>query len=430
MFKQFTDKTVSQKKTLKNKRNFHDYSSNNQNLNYSENANLDRKFSQINQGSLLTVFDPPRENNYNSKINSSASSKIKTQPKNLKLKNTNHQKSKLKISILFKYIIRLLILGIGFGAIAGTILSFIEQNNQVITNEQEVEKVTINLQKNPLENHFNRQLILGQELILLKEKVQKLDQTMPQMQTGAFFVDVDNGNYLDLKSNKVFSAASTIKIPILVAFFQDVDAEKIRLDEKLTIEKDVVGGGSGNMQYEKRGTKYTALQTAIKMISISDNTATNMLIKRLGGKELLNQRFREWGLTNTAINNYLPDLQGTNTSSPRDLGNLLAMVNQGELISLKSRDRLLVIMRQTRTRTLLPQGLGKGAIIAHKTGDIGTILADAGIVDMPSGKRYIAVAMVKRPHNDYAARTLIQNISRTVYQYFNQNNFILTPKSE
>ena len=430
MFKQFTGKTVSQKKTAKNKRNSHDYSGNNQNLNYLEYANLDNKFFQINQGSLPTVSDSSRESKPKPRINSSSLTKTRPQPRNLKPKKNKNKKNKLKISALFKYVIRLLILGVGFGAIAGTILYFIEENNQILSQGQKVEKSTIDLQKNPLENHLNRQLILGKQLILLKEKVQKLTQKMPQMQTGVFFVDVDNGDYLDIESNTVFSAASTIKIPILVAFFQDVDAKKIRLDEKLTLEKDVIGGGSGNMQYQKRGTKYTALETAIKMISISDNTATNMLIKRLGGKELLNQRFREWGLTNTAINNYLPDLKGTNTSSPRDLGNLLAMVQQGELISLKSRDRLLVIMRQTRTRTLLPQGLGKGAIIAHKTGDIGTILADAGIVDMPNGKRYIAVAMVKRPHNDYAARTLIQNISRTAYQYFNRNNFILTPKSE
>jgi beta-lactamase class A len=75
-------------------------------------------------------------------------------------------------------------------------------------------------------------------------------------------------------------------------------------------------------------------------------------------------------------------------------------------------------MQQTHTRTLLPQGIEKGADIAHKTGDIGTVLGDAGMVDMPSGKRYLGAVMVKRPHNDITARTLIQEMSRTVYQHF------------
>jgi len=143
-----------------------------------------------------------------------------------------------------------------------------------------------------------------------------------------------------------------------------------------------------------------------------------MLIKRMGGKKALNQRFQAWGLTSTVINNPLPDLEGTNTTSPRDLVTILGKVNQGELLSLRSRDRLLNIMQETRTRTLLPQGIEKSADIAHKTGDIGSMLADAGIIDMPNGKRYLGAVMVKRPHNDSNARTLIQQISRTAYQHF------------
>jgi beta-lactamase class A len=154
------------------------------------------------------------------------------------------------------------------------------------------------------------------------------------------------------------------------------------------------------------------------MITISDNTATNLLIERLGGAAALNQRFQNWGLTVTEIRNLLPDLSGTNTTSPKDLGHLMALVNQGDLVSLKSRDRLLDIMRRTVTATLLPRGLGEGATIAHKTGDIGSLVGDVGLVDMPSGKRYIAVAMVKRPHNDGQAKELIRQISKAAYKQF------------
>jgi beta-lactamase class A len=104
-------------------------------------------------------------------------------------------------------------------------------------------------------------------------------------------------------------------------------------------------------------------------------------------------------------------------TSSKDLATVLLKVNQGELISLKSRDRLLGIMQETKTRTLLPPGLEPGAIISHKTGDIGTVLGDAGIIDMPSGKRYIQVIIAKRPYNDIAARTLIQDMSRATYQH-------------
>ena len=75
-------------------------------------------------------------------------------------------------------------------------------------------------------------------------------------------------------------------------------------------------------------------------------------------------------------------------------------------------------MYDTRTNTLLPEGLGENATIAHKTGDIRSVLGDVGIIDMPNGKRYVASVLVKRPSNDPKAKELIQQISRTTYEHF------------
>ena len=74
--------------------------------------------------------------------------------------------------------------------------------------------------------------------------------------------------------------------------------------------------------------------------------------------------------------------------------------------------------RKINTKTLLPKGLERNASIAHKTGDIGTIIADAGIIDMPTGRRYIGAIFVERDYDDPAGRELIQNFSKTIYQYF------------
>ena len=152
-----------------------------------------------------------------------------------------------------------------------------------------------------------------------------------------------------------------------------------------------------------------------------------MLIARLGGMEALNQRFRTWGLTTTTIRNNLPDLQGTNTTSPKELANLMAIVSQGNLVSMPSRDLMLDILRRTQRDTLLPSGLGTGARAFHKTGDIGTMLADTGLIVVPTGKRYIATVMVQRPENDPRAEKLISSISRAAYQEFSQN--AVTPNS-
>ncbi|MDZ7963159.1 MAG: serine hydrolase [Aulosira sp. DedQUE10] len=321
------------------------------------------------------------------------------------------------------YTLRLLIVGVGIGAIMGTVLSVLDPASRMTPASSSTSNTNVGQsQTQPTPNASTASgLYLSQEIISLKNAVQNLAAANPNITPGVLLVDLDTGSYVDINSAASFPAASTIKIPILVAFFQDLDAGKIRLDEMLTMQQNMMAGGSGNMQYKPAGTQYTALEVATKMITISDNTATNMLIARLGGIEALNQRFRTWGLTTTAIRNPLPDLQGTNTTSPKELATLMAMVNQGNLVNMRSRDRLLDIMRQTQKDTLLPSGLGPGASIAHKTGDIGTMLADAGLVDIPTGKRYIAAVMVQRPNNDPLAEKLISAISRAAYQQFSQN---------
>ena len=252
----------------------------------------------------------------------------------------------------------------------------------------------------------------------LKEKIEKLKTKYPGLELSAFFVDLDNGVFVNSNGIKSFPAASTIKVPVLVAFLEDVDAGKIYLDEKLKVTEKNKVSGSGGMQYQGLNREYSAIYTATEMIISSDNTATEMIIERLGGKDKLNERFKEWGLENTVINNLLPDLPGTNTTSSRDLTILMAKINEGQLLSLRSRDRLMDIMTRTKTRTLLPQGLESGAMIAHKTGDIGKMLGDTGIIDMPTGKRYVGTVLVMRPYNDIKGRLIIQDVSRTVYQHF------------
>ncbi|MEQ9670498.1 serine hydrolase [Coleofasciculus sp. G2-EDA-02] len=333
-----------------------------------------------------------------------------------KSRRTRH--SQKRFSGIWIQIIRLLILGVGIGAIAGTLLSVLDPTSKM--SMQSSEAAEGNPQESPTNQSISPTLPLRQEITPLKSQVQTLLAQNPKLQPGVFVVDLDTGAYLDWESHAIFPAASTIKVPILVAFFQDVDAGKIRLDEPLTMTPEMIAKGSGDMQYQKPGTQYSALEVATKMITISDNTATNMIIHRLGGIQAVNQRFISWGLTATAINNPLPDLEGTNTTNARDMANLLYKVNQGELLTLRSRDRLLDIMQRTVNNSLIPQGLGKGAMVAHKTGDIGSVLGDVGIVDMPTGKRYLIVTLVKRPHNDASASELIRNLSRTVYDYFNK----------
>lgn len=344
----------------------------------------------------------------------------------------NHSRSRSRSFSAGLYAARMLILSVGVGVLVGTMLSMLDPASRLpagasqqatkktdAVEAAQVSQAATTAQSAPSMDASAVQLPkMGQELTTLKADLQALALQMPQLTPGIFLFDLDSSAYVDLNGGASFAAASTIKVPILIAFFQDVDAGKIRLDEPLTIRKELVGGGSGEMQGLPVGTQFTALETVTKMITISDNTATNMVIARLGGMAALDQRFRSWGLVSTAVNSLLPDLSGTNTTSPRDMALLMTRISQGELVSMRSRDRLLDIMQRTRNRSQLPQGLGKGATIAHKTGDIGGLIGDVGLIDMPNGKRYALTVLVKRSFNDDRAYDLVQDTSRTVYQYF------------
>jgi beta-lactamase class A len=267
----------------------------------------------------------------------------------------------------------------------------------------------------------------GQSLTWLQQRLAALKAKHSSLQPVIYILDLDTGNYVDLGGDKVFPTASIIKLPILIAFFQDVDAGKIRLDETLVMTPDLIVGGSGEMQDLPAYSKFSALDTASKMITISDNTATNMIIKRMGGLGVLNQRFRSWGLTKTGLRNWLPDLRGTNTTTPKELVRLLAMVDKNQLLSPQSRSQALGILRRVRNRSLLATGLGRGATIAHKTGDIGFMLGDAGLIEMPNGKHYLAAVLVKSGYNDPVARDFTQQVSRIVYTYLDNPTQFAVP---
>ncbi|MEB3339591.1 serine hydrolase [Okeania sp.] len=320
-------------------------------------------------------------------------------------------------SSLLLYATRMLILGVGIAVIGGTVLSILKpgiSSNPIsqaadseVQGNQEWESPSIL----PLAVQQTRQITA------LKTELDTVIAKYPNLTPGVFLIDTDTGAYVDINGDTAVAAASTIKLPILMAFFQAVDQGRIKLDDMLTMEESHVAEGSGDMQFRQPGSKYTALETATKMIVISDNTATNMLIEALGGADVLNQLFQSWGLKNTVINNPLPDLSGTNTTTPKDLINLISQVNQGGLVSLKSRDRLFRIMERTENDSLLPRGIGRGAVIAHKTGNLKSVLADAGMIDLVNGKRYLLAVLVKRPDDDQDAVELIRGVSKKTYQY-------------
>lgn len=409
---------------------------------------------QRQQTTKIRQVQPPIQVNGNRPKSQVQRSGRRSLPNQSPARSTSNRRPRVRSKRLglFSYVARLTIVGSGVAAIAGTVLTILDpQQNasqsspptvtsslsssvvapqpSTTTTQSTPPKTFDSQEKGPQslfyrwsqEPRLTRLIREGQELSTIKQKIRQWSAAQPDLNPVMFFLNPDTGEYLDIRGEHSISAASTIKIPVLLAFFEDVDAGKIDLNESLVMRKDLVATEAGSMQYQPVGTQFSALETAEYMITISDNTATNMLIDRLGGPEKLNQRFQSWGLKNTALRNPLPDLEGTNTISPQDMAALMLKLSDETLLKSSSRTQALSILRQTVTNTLLPQGLDKDAKIAHKTGDIGSVVGDIGLIEMPNGQRYVAAILVERPHNDPRAQELIRKISKLTYQTFRKH---------
>jgi beta-lactamase class A len=154
-----------------------------------------------------------------------------------------------------------------------------------------------------------------------------------------------------------------------------------------------------------------------KMIDVSDNTATNMLI-RLVGRRSINTDMARLGLTTTHL---LGDvrtgawsIRATLRTSPADLVHLLSLMAKGELVDQWSSNEMITILEADQYNTLLPQPLPADIPIAHKTGSFFDTLNDAGIVYASDAPYVIAVMTTALPSQDLG-RQFIHRISRLAY---------------
>ncbi len=329
-----------------------------------------------------------------------------------------------------RLVLRLAVMGIGLGIITGTTLKLLAPQLAGGTNPAAAGKAAAALL--PTAQPLPRGMSLGRfepktELTAVSQKWAQLAARHKDLQASGYLLVLDDGRFAQLQPDKAMPAASSIKTPILLAGLEELDAGKLRWNEPLALTKEVIGGGAGWMANKPVGTRFPFWEAATEMIRVSDNSATNLLIKRLGGKVALNARFQAMGLTATVVNNWLPDLDGTNTTSSLDLARSIAMVDTGEMLSPRARDLFRGVMGTSRTNTLLPLGLLMGlggdsadpdsALLAHgvtvlnKTGDIGIAYADGGLIELPNGQRAVAAFMVKGPFNDPRSTELIRSMA-------------------
>jgi len=234
--------------------------------------------------------------------------------------------------------------------------------------------------------------------------------------------------------DQVFYAASLIKLPICLTAYVMADRGELALDELLVMEPQDKIGGTGSIRNDPDFTAYSISELCSWMLSDSDNTASNMLLDRIG-TERVNSLMAELGATNTLVERRFFDLAAreagrTIITNPHDMLLLLRLLAPGALLSSDSSAGLLDALRLNLDRSKIPARLPADVLVINKTGllppddaqfvipaSIGGIQHDAAIVTLPGGQRYILVIMGADLPESQAAIDAMAHVSELIYAY-------------
>jgi beta-lactamase class A len=237
---------------------------------------------------------------------------------------------------------------------------------------------------------------------------------------GIAVEDLATGFESGVNESASLPAASTIKIPVMVEVFKQMEAGKIDLSTVVRLENRDRDWGWGDLADAPDGTKHTVKELLWLMITQSDNTATNELI-RLVGRVHINATMAGLGLSHTMLGDYIRSQTDTIRyalrTSPHDMLRLLDAIARDKLVDQWSSREMIAILEGQTHNGLLPVPLPKDVKIAHKTGSLHDTLNDVGIVYQFGEPYVIAVMTTQLPDLDLG-RAFIHKVSRIAYDEF------------
>lgn len=217
-----------------------------------------------------------------------------------------------------------------------------------------------------------------QEIKELQLQIEELTQPYGSS-VSVCIIDASNGNYCHVNSDKAFVSASMIKLAVLCEYMHAVDNGQLNPADRVALKNMNVVGGTGLIQTERHAS-YTYDELCRYMIMYSDNTATNVLINKLG-QDAINERVQALGCKNTSLNRQLMALN-TNTEnwiSARDAATILYKIKNGTAASSAMCAKALEYLSKQTDNEGMAEGISSGAF-AHKTGSLRSMRHDGGIV--------------------------------------------------
>jgi beta-lactamase class A len=256
---------------------------------------------------------------------------------------------------------------------------------------------------------------------------------VPGATVGVAFRDLERVDTLYVGADERFHAASTMKVPVMIELFRQVDRHQLSLAQRLELRnefKSIVDGSpyalnasddSDSLVYSWVGSSVSVHDLLEHMITRSSNLATNTLIGLVGAAQA-NATAHALGARDIQVLRGVEDGKAfaagmNNMTTARDLATLMTSIETGAAASRASVDSMRAILLRQQFNDEIPAGLPPGTRVAHKTGQITGHLHDAAIV-YPQGRGpYVLVVLTRGIDDEKVARSLIADISRLVYEH-------------
>ncbi|HET9986615.1 MAG TPA: serine hydrolase [Longimicrobiales bacterium] len=248
---------------------------------------------------------------------------------------------------------------------------------------------------------------------------------------GLALLDPKTGELLSIHGDETFPTASVIKVPILVTLFHRIDKGDLKLSDPVVMLGVDRMPGSGVLQYFDVPHQLTVKDAATLMIALSDNTATNLVIDKVGIRTV-NARMDTLGLPHTKLwakvfqrsaTTIAPDSSakyGLGVTTPVEIAKLLGMIYKGEAVSADASKTMLGMLDdQFYGLVEIPRYMPPDVKVAHKTGEDSKTRNDVAIVRDPKGRDYILAVLTKNNADDTwrldnEAAVLIGDLARIV----------------
>ena len=243
-----------------------------------------------------------------------------------------------------------------------------------------------------------------------------------RVSVGLADVSGPGGGTRIIGSEDNYNPASTIKLALLATVMRQADRGLLNLDAPISISPYMVVGGAGDLQKQDMPFTTTVRDVARRMVVLSDNTATNVLLYHVGlptvqalldDLDLHTMRFNRQMFPGDKIT------EPANTIDVADTVALLRAMYSGDLLSDASRRQVLDWMRAQEVDTKFGAVLDNGRI-AHKTGETGVVTHDVGYFLIPGGETIVAVFTEVPGSSGYEetmriGNPVVQGIAKAVY---------------